>query len=186
MCGGILQRTMAGAQRFRRAAYLKNLTIVHENVIEENKKIVNEIYLFCEMNDTLPDSLQTITLQNIAYQYPSTGGEAVYWARAILHLDIEDQLISLRRRNLESEKRSSYGKLYPNPAENVVYYEYPIKEGASVVFEIYDQLNKKILFLNMNATILTINTSNLPNGVYNYRLILDGKVVDHNKLVIVK
>ena len=39
---------------------------------------------------------------------------------------------------------------------------------------------------NLNATILTINTSNLPNGVYNYRLIIDGKVVDHNKLVIVK
>lgn len=167
-------------------AYLKNLSIVHENVIEENKKIVNEIYLMCEMNDTLPDSSQTIILQNIAFQYPSTYGEAVYWARAILHLDIEDQLISLRKRNPQHIQENKLGKFYPNPANNVVYYEYPVKENEKAIFEIYDQLNQKVLFLEMNTSLMTINASELVNGVYNYRLVIDGKVVDHNMIVIVK
>ncbi|MBK9413040.1 MAG: hypothetical protein IPN61_06365 [Bacteroidetes bacterium] len=60
------------------------------------------------MNDTLPDSLQISLLENIAFQYPSSGGEAVYWARAILHLDIEDNMISLRKRNpIVKAKRDS-------------------------------------------------------------------------------
>ncbi len=167
-------------------AYLKNLTIIHENVIEENKKIVNEIYLHCEMNDTLPDSLQISILENIAYQYPSTGGEAVYWARAILHLDIEDNMISLRKRNPIVKTEEGFGKLYPNPAGETVIYEYPLKQTEKGVFEIYDQLNKMIFASEMLTTYLSINTSLFKNGVYNCRFIIAGKIVDYQKLVIVK
>ncbi|MBL0031303.1 MAG: T9SS type A sorting domain-containing protein [Bacteroidetes bacterium] len=167
-------------------AYLKNLTIVHQNTIEENKKIVNEIYLHCEMNDTLPDSLQISLLENIAFQYPSSGGEAVYWARAILHLDIEDNMISLRKRNPIVKGEEGFGKLYPNPASETVIYEYPLKQEEKGVFEIYDQLNKMIFASEILTTYHSIKTSGFKNGVYNCRFIIDGKIVDYQKLVIVK
>ncbi|MBK9413039.1 MAG: hypothetical protein IPN61_06360 [Bacteroidetes bacterium] len=65
-------------------------------------------------------------------------------------------------------------------------YEYPLKQEEKGVFEIYDQLNKMIFASEILTTYHSIKTSGFKNGVYNCRFIIDGKIVDYQKLVIVK
>ncbi|MEP7265922.1 MAG: hypothetical protein ABI772_15570, partial [Bacteroidota bacterium] len=70
----------------------KLLSIVDENVIEEHKKYVASLLALDYKPSMDADSDTILTLQTLAYMHPFYGGEAVYWSRAILHLDVEDEL----------------------------------------------------------------------------------------------
>ncbi len=60
------------------------------NLMDANSKFVNTICLQHAGDTITYDSLQRIQLFAIAYQVPMIGGEAVYRARAILKLDVDD------------------------------------------------------------------------------------------------
>ncbi len=169
-------------------AYIKNLSIIDENLIETNKKIVNDILIRCKMNDTLPDSTMILNLTNIAYQYPLAGGEAVYWARAILHLDIEDIGISLRKRPKGEVKNASYSIIYPNPAKDIINFRTTIETNSNSILEIKDEYGRAIKLVEMNKGIheLSIPIIEMPNGIYFYSLKSENKVLDFGRFVIIK
>src|SRR5690606_18448035 len=70
-----------------------------------------------------PDPAAVTTLTDIAHQHPFYGGAAVYYARAMLRLNIEDVLPQLRKAhqqnsNVKNNIAPSLLSVSPNPATN--------------------------------------------------------------------
>lgn len=173
-------------------AYIRNQQIVDSNLMETNKRTVMEIFLYCKIHDTVPDSAQIATLSNIAYQYPPAGGEAVYLARAILGLHIEDNLPLLRKgRKLEQayNSKSSFGRIYPNPASNNFYYQLdsPLASIANMTFELTDAKGRAVLKQSLKGILrIQVNSEKLVQGVYYYRVLINNVEKDRGKVVIIK
>jgi hypothetical protein len=62
----------------------------------------------------------------------------------------------------------SSGKLYPNPARTVVYYESELNDNENGLLELYDMLGNKLsaYTLNHGKNKITIGTSGYARGVY--------------------
>ncbi|HWB62838.1 MAG TPA: T9SS type A sorting domain-containing protein, partial [Chitinophagales bacterium] len=76
--------------------------------------------------------------------------------------------------------------MYPNPASDVEY----IKLDNSLVMshpqmQFFDALGRKVLEINDIATqVFSADVSQLPNGLYTYRLVNGGEVVGSGKMVV--
>ncbi|MBK8846510.1 MAG: hypothetical protein IPO27_08230 [Bacteroidetes bacterium] len=95
------------------------------NQINTNLKVLRQIYLDHVIdNEQLElDSATRAQLESIAYQKAIEGGEAVYIARAMLHLDLEDYyLLGLRKADV-TEIATNLNlvtiKVNPNPAKKL-------------------------------------------------------------------
>ena len=78
--------------------------------------------------------------------------------------------------------------LYPNPARNTAYinYELPESSVANSKIEIRNMLGsvvKEVAIQNNNGT-QSINTGNMPNGVYLCSIVCNGKVSQTKKMVV--
>ena len=168
--------------------------------IESNQKSVNNLYLKKKIyeSDTTHgvgvlykfDSTETSTLWSIANQNPLTGGDAVFQARKLLWVDVYDLNNSGARHAVpkpSSKKLSGY-KLYPNPNSGKMTMEYEMEGTYLAILSIYsiDGRLVKLLTLNTNEKSITIDASELKEGVYYYTVKEDGKIVKTEKLVIVR
>ena len=84
----------------------------------------------------------------------------------------------------------SLGQNYPNPFNPTTRIDYSIKQAGFVTLKIYDMLGKEVAVLvngNKPAGYYTVefNGSNLPSGVYIYRLTA-GKFSSSKKLMLMK
>ena len=98
-----------------------------------------------------------------------------------------------------------YTNYNPNSADNImslhVYsisnYPNPFNPSTSISFdltaknakvEIYNSRGQKVdeLSVHNNQSSITWNADNFPSGVYLYKLIIDGKEVDSNKMLLLK
>jgi len=158
------------------------------NDIEVNKKFVIQTYL-ASINDTLPfDSTIISQLLELAYTHPFYGGEAVYIARAMLHLNIEDQAPSMRKEKIEkaSKSRSILGTLQPNPANDFTYliFNRPLNENSEVY--IYDFMGRVVaqymVFREQNK--LKLNTVSMLPGLYTCKLFNTAGEACVQKLII--
>jgi hypothetical protein len=159
-----------------------NGSVVSTNVIEENKKVVNEIYL--STADTI-SSADTATLVEIAYQFALEGGEAVHWSRGKLRLDIEDSYSAAARNGKAKPKNdiSSEVSLYPNPSNERVNI---ISKIGNLQFVSAENIwGENVYFEKFNNKKATINISNLPNGTYILRIYLENKKEVQKKLTII-
>ncbi|MBK8847310.1 MAG: hypothetical protein IPO27_12515 [Bacteroidetes bacterium] len=88
-------------------------------------------------------------LYALVYTHPFYGGEAVYWARAILHIDVIDEMPQLRkgRPNIQNQNvlKLQNGKLLPNPAKDYVLFNYEKNKSDKISLEIIDCIGKKKL-----------------------------------------
>jgi len=79
---------------------------------------------------------------------------------------------------------------YPNPFNPSTTIKYQIKESGFVTLKIYDVLGKEVAeLLNENKEAgfynLTFNASNLPSGLYIYRMIVNN-FVSTKKMLLTK
>ncbi|HRC32337.1 MAG TPA: hypothetical protein PK736_02720, partial [Bacteroidia bacterium] len=93
--------------------------IVDQNVIEYNKKYIATLVALNYDASLDADSDTIASILNIALMHPFYGGEAVYWARAILHLNIIDVMPPQRKgKNVINDAMlntiKTKGTLYPN------------------------------------------------------------------------
>lgn len=104
------------------------------NNAEENVKTLLEIYAVTWAVNIFDFTIEQFdALNNIASQNPIMGGNAVYFARGMLHTFYDDDMLvngklihSIRAINLMPYKK---GKLYPNPANDFAYYTYSFEKG---------------------------------------------------------
>ena len=66
----------------------------------------------------------------------------------------------------EFENPSNTIKLYPNPIKDKLKISYAFRDGETISVKVYNILGKLVVSADLNAQNKTINTSNLPNGVY--------------------
>jgi len=160
-----------------------------QTLIEQNRKTVNSIYLNTWANGQWWfTSADSATLLSIASQDPLTNGDAVYSARVMLKFDPVSNTSFRMQQEQGAADFSTESTVYPNPTTGLVHYDYSLIEGEQRVFEIYDLLGKKLISLDLNPeqTILEADVSGLNDGVYLFRVSINGKIVDTGKLIIIK
>lgn len=77
-----------------------------------------------------------------------------------------------------SEVTTAKIDIYPNPTKDIFLIEC---ENFSTI-TLYDMLGKEVLNQNINGKS-EININHLPKGIYNMRIVSEGKVVGSNKIV---
>ncbi|HPB24213.1 MAG TPA: T9SS type A sorting domain-containing protein, partial [Bacteroidales bacterium] len=127
-------------------------------------------------------------LQTLASTSPFVNGDAVYTARAIVGYT-EPVVIP---KNLENDDNNSSDitvKIYPNPAENNINVELSGIATRQFRFVIRNILGVKLLEKQIggNESLISIDISNLNNGLYLYEIInIKGLNIKNGRLVISK
>lgn len=84
--------------------------------------------------------------------------------------------------------KNNLGIGYPNPVSSIFYIPYNIDYSVDASIELFD-INGTLLSKNMLNSIkgiLVLNLENLPYGIYFYKLLVDGKLIDVEKLVKIR
>lgn len=180
---------------------VSNYNIIPQNLIEDNHKKINELYL--TITDSLFDSLSNLKynqLIDIATQCPLSGGDAVYRARAILAM-LQDTTSLIFNNctefsNIENKSILSYNNLqnndikvslYPNPANNAINLIFD-KPANECNFELYNFLGKKVLNVDLKDSKIkyTINIEKLLQGIYIYKIKSFKNEIVTGKVIIIK
>lgn len=158
-----------------------------ENLMGLNSQFVNTICLQHAGDTITYDSLQRIQLFAIAYQLPMIGGEAVYRARAILKLDIDDTEIEYRK-GINSSASENSSALYPNPNSGSFTLSYQLAETEKANVFIYDAVGKlitrRVLANTTHSSFFDLN--NFGNGIYSLHLKVSSGIEKHWKVVVVR
>jgi hypothetical protein len=178
-----------------------NSSTAFTNIMEENQKAVNEIFLDAVIMRNGFNNDRINMLRKIADQCAYTGGLGVYGARSLINLaldtivDFEDNCIEKNssKNIIDNNKKvaeylSGYYKLYPNPNNGNMQLEYEIGKEQKGVFIIYDLLGEKVLEYRLNTgnTSLNLTGEMLRDGIYYYQIIINEKIVQQEKVVIIK
>ena len=81
------------------------------------------------------------------------------------------------------ELTSSFISVYPNPHTGSVNLVLPAELAQHALIEMYDALGKLMLKHELTHELNTINMTDLPNGLYTYKVINQSQVVKVGKLV---
>lgn len=190
--GKLVQVSYKYANSDLAGATVLNNSIIPSTCADEYHQTVNRIFLTSWAIDSFSFSpIDSTTLYIIAMQDPLECGTAIYDARIMLSLDINDY--SMDNRMLEFAERESIiadkiGVLYPNPAQNKCTYEATLTEGSNGMIMMYE-LNGKLISsykLETGYNKLDIDLNQYPSGIYLYKIYINGEVVDYKKLVIAK
>jgi len=173
-------------------AIMANSHLTPENLSESNLQLFNEIYsgTWAENNYNL-DSYQTSILEFIAYQNPYTGGDAVYSSRVMLGLDVADFMTEpFERKGKEIVESTIYdtGIIVPNPNTGKMSYIYNNELNDISLMQIFSSRGKLIRSYNLISEInsIDIDLSDQCNGIYIYRVVINGKIYSGNKIIIQK
>ena len=146
-----------------------NYNITPLNHAEENEQAVYTLYF--ALAGEQPDSAQYEALSAIAAENAVSGGGGVYMARAMIDTNVDDVtgIASLRMIAPSTSKNiSKTGKLYPNPANTVVYYQDNLGENENGIITLLDILGKQIkeYKLTKGSNFVSIPVSDLAKGMY--------------------
>lgn len=149
-----------------------------ESFHKTTKEIYSHSWLINKSSLSIEDSL---ALYSIAYQSPRVSGNAVYQARAMLGLIILDtetySAKSAQLTNADNIESESNLKLYPNPATELIQYEFDIEEMEKGNIKIYNILGSVLEEINVNHKISkgSIDLTKFSKGVYLFELNIFGK-----------
>ncbi|MBL7779119.1 MAG: T9SS type A sorting domain-containing protein [Chitinophagales bacterium] len=134
-----------------------------------------------------------------AYTCPLVGGKAVYKARAYYLLidreaDFDDLSLCLsnsykaeQQAAEKSANTSPVWKVQPNPASEglYVFYEQPIDGGIQVQLQATDgRLMRQQTIAEEGSSIVYVNTTELPDGIYLLRVTQNSEHVYQTKVVV--
>lgn len=82
-----------------------------------------------------------------------------------------------------SENHKLTGKFYPNPTKDVLYFDYFLNKSADLIF--MDVLGNQVISTNLlYPETRQIDLSELPKGIYFCSLVVDKKVLIHEKIIV--
>ena len=86
----------------------------------------------------------------------------------------------------ELEKQNNLNSIYPNPAKDLAFMRYDVSSGVNANLEIYDLVGKKVKSLNLTngSNNLLFSVNEFESGIYLCNLVIDGKIIDTEKLVV--
>jgi len=178
-----------------------NSTVIPASDVEANSKWMNNMLIENALTGSDYSSSQISDLQVLAAKCPYNDGQAVYQARVILS-QIEDveylnacETATPGSHSMmpfsQSEDQSVYNdfKLFPNPNDGTMNFIYSLKETSQGEMVIFDLTGKAVANYQLASGLdnqILINESNLSNGVYFYKVIIDSEIKVSDKIVIIK
>lgn len=86
----------------------------------------------------------------------------------------------------ELEKQNNLNSIYPNPAKDLAFMRYDVSSNVNANLEIYDLVGKKVKSLNLasGSNNLLFSVNEFESGIYLCNLVIDGKIIDTEKLVV--
>jgi hypothetical protein len=179
-------------------ALVNSNNVLPDNIIEENQFTFNRIYLpRCDSAIAYTEE-EMIALYDIANQCALEGGNAVYQSRNLLMFiannvlefeeDCEDAYNNSRAVLQTPNLSGREIKLYPNPNNGIMQLECNLTETESGTLIIYDSNGKvvKNYSLSPSAKTVPVNAQSLKQGSYMYEVIINGKKIKRDKLIIIK
>lgn len=178
----------------------ENETIFTSKDIEQNIKIVNEIYLSTIAKGILNFTDQQKTaLQNISLQCPYAGGPGVYQARSLYNIidntvdfnDIENcttlGYYRLAAKNQGNPEQSATG-IIPNPVKDkaILFYNLSVDVKGTCFF--YDNNGKKVrtLELEPNTKQIEFSTLLMNSSVYHYQIWSSNNLIGSGNFIVNK
>ena len=164
--------------------------------IPQNLQEINEMEVLQVYNKTWSKGIfhftssDSATLYSIAYQNPNQSGSAVYLARNMLGLTLVDfgqntvaKQSKISQSNTSKARHKPDIKVYPNPANDVLYIELP-ETTRDYCIRIYTIFGQEIINVKANSeTTLKVDISNLNSGIYIYSIYQDGLPVNNDRFV---
>jgi len=147
-------------------AILLNSELNTENLMEENSKFVNEIIIAANGGPITYDDNQHSQLLSIAYQMPSIGGEAVYRARAILKIDVDDTQFNYRLAGTSIRSEMATTAIYPNPNDGTFNLNYHVDTDHPAEILIRDVVGRTVHKQQLDNGNTHQIYLNMPSGIY--------------------
>jgi hypothetical protein len=172
-------------------AILQNAQLGGSTDLTGNHKSVFEIYNRTWLKDSVTlTPADSATLLNIALQHPAQGGEAVYTARVMLRLMVDDATGNYYNYRVaaQTETTAPAVEVFPNPANTQVTVTGHYSETDAVVFTLYDLTGRLIATAQLqtgNATVTVDLTEVLP-GAYIYDIRVNGSNAGSERLIIAR
>lgn len=109
----------------------------------------------------------------VRYTFTERGGEPMTFEFYFLYdpVSVEENLSNL------------FSNAYPNPASNFVNFDC---EMQNATIAIYNMMGQEVIRQDVNSTHVSINVSDLTDGIYFYSIIVNGEAVKTNKIVVRK
>lgn len=170
-------------------AIAENSQVIDANTIEANKKMMNTIYLsYPKLTDSII-SVDSTIVANLAYNLAFEKGEAVYWARGKMRLDLEDVYISASRKKREDQNITGVslkGKVIPNPTNEKATFTYPFIENEKNQIILNDIYGRKVGQYQLSSNSIEFNISAYMQGIYFIHVFVNGVERENHQLVIIK
>jgi len=163
------------------------------NLSESNLKTVYSIYNNTWMQGQYFFSpADSATLYNIAVQHASDAGDAVYSARVMLNLQVDEFGNANSNRMMQFEEQtviedSISMTIFPNPSFGLVTVNVQMEDGTVGILQIIDVSGKVIAIKNISSPgNYKFETETLDQGLYFVELIKNGVITETKKLQVIK
>lgn len=165
--------------------------IIDQNLIEYNKKYIATLVALNYQAETDADSDTIVSVLNIGMMHPFYGGEAVYWARAMLHLNIIDVLPQFRKSKNDAQdgvidKIRPKGSVYPNPTAALINFEFKNNNTNKINLIIQDVYGSIIDTQFMASDKIILDVSNYAPSVYFIHVYVNGNEEEVHRFTIIK
>jgi hypothetical protein len=168
------------------SAQAVNDTRTGETEMEQNSIVVSNLYLKLLAQDSL-SSEDSTTLNTIALSDPFTGGEAVYIARVILHIDPtvinENRSMTITQPLEPTEQGAVNFKVYPNPGADAITIELAEIPGNDWQLVVMDETGKQVVSRTLQQ-ISRLDVKSWPEGLYLVIIRKEGAKLNEQKLII--
>lgn len=170
-------------------AQLFNDQINPSHLAEENLNTVNRVCAEYNLDFELLDSARRSDIEQIAYQHPHIGGLAVYRARAILGIEVDDTHLAFRQKMVnDTTRKQKEMTLIPNPSSGLVDVLLSLDDEEVTHLEVFNLSGIRVFNTSpsSNSGRISLNLNSLPDGIYQIkvRLSTGKKFVD--KLVLIR
>ncbi|MBI3520255.1 MAG: T9SS type A sorting domain-containing protein [Bacteroidetes bacterium] len=114
---------------------------------------------------------------------PFDTGTAYYYLDSVSLYDSLDYVT-----NIKSYENKLKWNLYPNPNKGVMTLEYDLGDVSEATMNLYDVTGKLMntYKLPSNKGMLQMNEQILQNGIYFYHILVEGKSIKTDKIVVIK
>lgn len=163
-----------------------NNTIDPENTIEEYWQQTNDIYLnsIYENGNLIISDENFIALKGIALLDGGENGFGVYNARGMTGTEAYN--FEEETEDEKSINSISSIRLYPNPAENVIYITNIKSQEKETQILLIDISGAELLNTPTEDEIYTLDISSIKPGVYILKILQSTKTILNEKLIIIK
>jgi len=145
----------------------------------------------------IPD---TSKIDNIVYYYTNFVNKNYGWAtdnmpiRGEIHTTNGGDTtfyVPVHQISSEVPKEFKLFQNYPNPFNSMTKLKFQMSKGGNAIIKLFDVTGKEISFilnekLNIGVYEISFDANNYSSGVYFYSLIVDGKLIDTKKMLLVK